>query len=248
MMRKDHDNGTSIHLSLQGKGGVGKSLVASILAQYFMNKGIPIRCIDTDPVNHTFAQYKRLPVEIVKLIHGGSIDQRGFDALMETLLTSEGVFVIDNGASTFVPLWNYFLENNTLDLLRDSGRRVFVHNVVTGGQAMDDTLEGFRQLAETTKDQIFVVWINEYFGRVEWEGKGFLEMAVYRENERKILGSVAIPKRNRDTFGRDVEEMISRKQTFDEAIQSNSTMIMTKQRLSVVQHELFRQLDALPFA
>ena len=29
----------SIHLSLQGKGGVGKSLIASILAQYFRERG-----------------------------------------------------------------------------------------------------------------------------------------------------------------------------------------------------------------
>ena len=28
----------SIHLSLQGKGGVGKSLIASILAQYFTDR------------------------------------------------------------------------------------------------------------------------------------------------------------------------------------------------------------------
>src|SRR4051812_14654472 len=46
----DGKNGTranSIHLSLQGKGGVGKSLVASILAQYFRARGLAVRCIDT---------------------------------------------------------------------------------------------------------------------------------------------------------------------------------------------------------
>ena len=32
-----------IHLSLQGKGGVGKSLVASILAQYFRGRGRSIQ-------------------------------------------------------------------------------------------------------------------------------------------------------------------------------------------------------------
>ena len=47
----------SIHLSLQGKGGVGKSLIASILAQYFRDRGRDIHCIDTDPVNSTLFQY-----------------------------------------------------------------------------------------------------------------------------------------------------------------------------------------------
>src|ERR1700689_2731307 len=36
----------SIHLSLQGKGGVGKSLIASILAQYFTDRCREIQCID----------------------------------------------------------------------------------------------------------------------------------------------------------------------------------------------------------
>ena len=39
-------SGVDIHLSLQGKGGVGKSLVASILAQYFTARNRPVQCID----------------------------------------------------------------------------------------------------------------------------------------------------------------------------------------------------------
>jgi len=57
------DGGTAtptIHLTLQGKGGVGKSLVASILAQYFRHRGTEIHCLDTDPVNQTFSQYTEL--------------------------------------------------------------------------------------------------------------------------------------------------------------------------------------------
>jgi Mrp family chromosome partitioning ATPase len=38
---------TTIHLTLQGKGGVGKSLVAVILAQYLSKRGLQIQCIDT---------------------------------------------------------------------------------------------------------------------------------------------------------------------------------------------------------
>ena len=48
-----------INMVLQGKGGVGKSFVASTLAQYMKNKGEEPLCIDTDPVNTTFAATKR---------------------------------------------------------------------------------------------------------------------------------------------------------------------------------------------
>lgn len=70
-------------------------------------------------------------------------------------------------------------------------------------------------------------------------------MAAYTENADKVLGSVHIPKRNPDTFGRDVEDVISRKLTFEEAITSGAFSIMTKQRLKVVQRDLFEQLSAL---
>ena len=111
----------AIHFTLQGKGGVGKSLVASILAQYFRHRGAEIHCIDTDPVNQTFSQYTELGSEHLALMHYGKIDSRGFDVLMERLLTEDGIFIVDNGASTFIPLWSYIVENNVLELLRAAG-------------------------------------------------------------------------------------------------------------------------------
>ncbi len=237
----------AIHLTLQGKGGVGKSLVASVLAQYLLRKGATVRCVDTDPVNRTLAQYEGLGANWLSLRdEHNRIDQRAFDGLMERFLTEDtATFVVDNGASTFLPLWHYLLENSGLQFLRDQGRRVYVHTVITGGQALLDTLNGFNELAQTAQERNIVVWVNEYFGRVEADGKRFTDMAAYRGNTDKVCGAVILPKRNQDTFGRDVEEMISAKLTFQEAISAARFSIMAKQRLKVVERDLFEQLDAL---
>jgi hypothetical protein len=246
-------NGTesvgAIHLTLQGKGGVGKSLVASIIAQYLKDKGREVRCIDTDPVNRTFAQYAALSADRLNLRdEHNRIEQRAFDSLMERFLTEDTTtFVVDNGASTFLPLWHYLLENNALDYLRQNGRRVYVHTVITGGQALLDTLNGFHELAQSTGERNIVVWVNEYFGRVEAEGKKFSEMAAYRDNAEKVCGAIVFSKRNQDTFGRDVEEMIAAKLTFNEAIGAGRFPIMAKQRLKIVQRDLFDQLDRVAF-
>ena len=239
----------AIHLTLQGKGGVGKSLVASVLAQDLREKGKEVRCIDTDPVNRTFAQYGALGADRLNLRdEHNRIEQRAFDSLIERFLTEDdATFVVDNGASTFLPLWHYLLENKALDYLRQNGRRVYVHTVITGGQALLDTLNGFHELAQTTAERNIVVWVNEYFGRVEAEGKKFSEMAAYHENSEKVCGAVIFSKRNQDTFGRDVEEMIAAKLTFNEAINTAKLPIMAKQRLKIVQRDLFEQLDRVPF-
>lgn len=236
---------SAIHLSLEGKGGVGKSLIASILAQYFVENGRKVECIDTDPVNQTFSQYRALGARHIELMRDGNIDQRGFDGLMERLLTEDGVFVIDNGASTFIPLWSYILENNVQELLRTAGKNLYVHTVVTGGQALADTLKGFRSLAESTSERNVIVWVNEYFGRVERDGKQFVDMNAYKESADKVFGWVHMVKRNQDTFGRDFEEVIARKLTLREAISDGGFSLMSKQRLKVIQRDLFQQIDRL---
>src|ERR1022692_3416605 len=188
------DNRTTIHLTLQGKGGVGKSLIAAVLAQYFREGGRDVRCIDTDPVNRTLAQYNALGADRLNLRdEHNRIDQRAFDGLMERFLTEDGgTFVVDNGASTFLPLWHYLLENNGLEYLREQGRKVYVHTIITGGQALLDTLNGFNELAQTTRERNIIVWVNEYFGRVEAEGKRFSDMAAYHANAEKVCGAVVL--------------------------------------------------------
>jgi hypothetical protein len=104
----------TIHLTLQGKGGVGKRLVASILAQYFCHRGAAIHCVNSDPVNQTFSQYTELGAEHLELMHDGKIDSHGFDVLMERLVTEDGIFIADNGASTFIPLCSYIVRSTHL--------------------------------------------------------------------------------------------------------------------------------------
>src|SRR5436309_1776324 len=112
----DQLGGSAIHMSLMGKGGVGKTLAASLLAQYFMSRGRRVQCIDADPVNKSLCQYKALAVRPLQLLRDGAIDSRAFDSLMEELLTTQGNFIVDNGASTFVPLWHYMLESDMAGL------------------------------------------------------------------------------------------------------------------------------------
>ena len=73
-MPKDHSDvkgdglTADVHLVLNGKGGVGKSVVATWLAEFLVSRGRSVRCIDGDPVNRSFSQYKALGAE--KLVHG----------------------------------------------------------------------------------------------------------------------------------------------------------------------------------
>ena len=235
-----------VHIVLQAKGGVGKSYVAAIVAQYYSARQQSVRCFDTDPGNATLAQYKALPVEHVgNLIQGGVINQKGFDPLIEKLLNGDGAAIVDTGASTFLPFWSYVLENEILSLLESQGQHVHMHCIVAGGQAMDDTLNGLNRLAQTISKKSIIVWLNEFFGEVREGSLPFEQFKLVRDLAPKLVGSVLIRKRNPDTFEYDVQQMLRNRLTFDEAMAAEDFSLVSKQRLQIVRRELFEQLDEL---
>jgi len=92
----------TVHLVLQGKGGIGKSVVASWLAEFLISRGQPVRCIDGDPVNRSLGQYKALAAEKLDLVNQEGLLQRArYDALMERFMTEDAVFLVDSGATAF---------------------------------------------------------------------------------------------------------------------------------------------------
>ena len=233
----------TVHLILQGKGGVGKSLVASLLCQYLIEQGREILAFDTDPVNQTLTGYKDLPVQKLKLMKGDDIDRRRFDQLIEAVLSASDDVVVDNGAATFVPLSSYLKENQTVDFLEEAGMRVLMHTVFTGGQAMKETADGLVSLARHFPTVPLVVWLNRYFGEIATAGKQFEEFKVYRENQDQIAGLIYIPMKSPQTFGRDLEELFSRHQTFAQAAVDASLPVMTRQRLKIFWNEVCQAID-----
>lgn len=68
-------------------------------------------CIDTDPVNATFAGYQKLEAKKLQIMDGDEINPRHFDTLIGWSTAADVVVVIDNGASSFVPLSHYLISN-----------------------------------------------------------------------------------------------------------------------------------------
>ncbi|MBK8359473.1 MULTISPECIES: ArsA-related P-loop ATPase [Pseudomonadota] len=233
-----------IHMVLQGKGGVGKSMIAAAIAQYKASKGQTPLCIDTDPVNSTFEGYRALNVQRLNIMDGDEINTRNFDALVEQIASTKSDVIIDNGASSFVPLSSYLIGNQVPALLQDMGHELVVHTVVTGGQAFLDTLNGFSTLArQFPAECVFVVWLNPYWGPIEHEGKGFEKMKAYTDNKARVSAIIQIPALKEETYGRDFSEMLQERRTFDEALADSALTIMTRQRLKIVKSQLFQQLE-----
>jgi hypothetical protein len=236
--------GRKVNFILQGTGGVGKSFVAALLAQHYRsgNSG-EVVCVDTDPVNATFSGYEAFGTRRIELLDNGVVDSGRFDGLMMSIVSEDADFIVDNGASCFIPLTKYLFESNALEVICGTGRDVVFHSVLTGGYGLRDTIAGFDWLAENmpVETQI-VVWLNEFFGPIEVEGKGFEDMKVYQKHRDRIAALLRLPKQNEQTFGRDLKAMLDQRLTFAEARASAQFNLFSKQRIAMMERQFLNQL------
>lgn len=246
--RKKKSNGSSaesrrgVHLVLQGKGGVGKSFVASLIAQHLKEAGEPVVCFDTDPVQSTLAGIPGLAAEAVELLDGDRVNVPAVDACLQRVLTEDVNFVFDNGAASFVPLSSYLLRDGIVDLIHEYGKRPIVHSVIVGGAALHDTagaaLDLVSQFPACAK---FVLWLNPFFGDMN----GFEDAPIYQELSSKVAGVVRLPKLDPTYGGAILRDMLNARKTFAEARDGFDFTLIGKLRLANIWLPIREQIAAV---
>lgn len=234
----------SVHFILQGKGGIGKSLISALLAQY-LEENFPdtLHCYDTDQENATFSAYKAFNVSLVDVMNSDrTINRKMFDKMLVEIFKSDKNIVIDNGANTFSPLMSYLMENSFIDMLKDSGKKVYIHTIIGGGDNLKDTTAGFVSLARQTSCPM-VIWLNE---NASWGStENFIESKVFSDNSENVKGVVLLQGRNSDTFGDDIKRMNKARLTLKEVMADDSFNILEKSRLNTVVRDVFKKLDTV---
>ncbi|QUS59109.1 hypothetical protein [Pseudovibrio brasiliensis] len=236
-----------VNIVLQGKGGAGKSFVSLCLSEFFRHKERKLIAIDTDPVNPTLHSYKALNCNLIRMMDNGEIDHRSFDQIIEGILEAEedSHFVIDTGATTFLPMLKYLDENGVLDLLQDNECEVAIHTVVSGGGAIDATLSCVDKIFKVFPKQKIIIWKNEYSGLAAKNDKPFEDLKIFKDNIERIYAVPTLKQRTGSSFNFDIQQMIEKRKTFSEAINDEAFGLMSRQRLKMVQNDVFSQLEAM---
>ena len=236
----------NIHMFLQGKGGVGKSFAATLMAQKMIEDGKKPLCIDIDPVNPTFFGYKALDLKYFDVMKGDDVDQWKFDQMIEWVAKSEEDVIIDNGASSFIPLVSYIKKTEIPELLQSVGHTLVIHTVIVGGDALGDTVAGLAKAISVFPEETkFVVWLNPFAGPIENDGKDFTEFKAYTSNAHRISAVIEIPEFQQQTFERNLREMFKSKLTFVEALKMPELPIVTRQRLTMMRRDIYKRVGAV---
>lgn len=234
----------TVHFVLQGKGGIGKTLTSTFIGQW-INARFPgtLKSYDTDQENATLAAYKALNVTAIDVMNPDrTINRKMFDKMMLDILGTNANVVIDNGANTFSPLMSYLMENQFIDLLQESGKKVYIHTIIGGGDNLKDTTSGFVSLAKQTSCPM-VVWLNE---NASWgTTEDFVHSAAFTKNSSNVVGIVLLQGRNSDTFGDDIKRMQKARLTLDEVLESDQFNVLERSRLGTVVRDVYKKLDAV---
>lgn len=115
------------------KGGVGKSVAARILAQYFIDKGLPFTGFDTDRSHHSFTRFYAdyaAPV-VVDSFEGldmiaGEFETPNADGQTHSV-------IVDLAAQTAAPLSRWVRESDLVALMTEMGVAVNFWHLADGG-------------------------------------------------------------------------------------------------------------------
>ena len=128
---------TQIHFVGGEKGGVGKSVLARLLAQYHIDRGRPFTAFDGDLSHGALVRYYSEFSEAVDITRFEHVDR-----VAEAAATSGGDVIVDLAAQASRPLDRWMDETGLLELGEELGISVNLWHV------MDDGTDSVRLLGE----------------------------------------------------------------------------------------------------
>ncbi|KAA0875492.1 P-loop NTPase family protein [Nitrincola tapanii] len=129
-----------VHLVGGEKGGVGKSVMSRLLAQYCLDHQLPFIALDADPSHATLS---RSYGEFARSLNLESFESA--DQIIEVAVEEDVNVTIDLPAQSERLLERWIDENGVLSLCEELGLKLIVWYVVDDGPDSADLLERFLQ-------------------------------------------------------------------------------------------------------
>lgn len=127
---------SQIHFIGGEKGGVGKSVLTRLLAQYHIDRDLPFQAFDTDRSHGAMLRFYGNYTRPIILDDFSSADQ-----LMEAAMECHQNVLVDMAAQTSLPLFKWMDDYDLLQLAAEEGIGVVLWHVLDDGVDSIDLLE-----------------------------------------------------------------------------------------------------------
>jgi len=225
---------SKIHLVGGEKGGVGKSVVARLLAQHFIDNQVPFLGYDTDRSHGSLLRFYS------GYASPALVDRyEALDRIIESAVDQPGRRVlVDLAAQTHEPLVKWIEESGVLDMAELSGIALHYWHVMDSGRDSVDLLE--RLLNRFGQRLNYVLVCNELRG----DDFSLLEQSGQLDRAKGLGAKVLRLKRLHDAV---MQKIDARNASFWAAAQSSGASgpglgLMERQRLKMWLHHAKAQL------
>ncbi len=225
----------TIHLIGGEKGGVGKSLLARILAQYLIDHGVPFQAFDTDRSHGAllrfYPQYT-LPASLE--------DFRGLDAIVETAAAEpHKTVLVDLSAQSYAPLVRWMEDSRVLETAAELQLPLQYWHVMDTGR---DSVELLRRLLDQFEGRLPLVLV---LNQVRGEQFDVLQGTGQRARAEQLGARVVVLPRLADSTIQKIDALNS---SFWAAVNqspgSQGTLgLLERQRLTVWLKRAYEQIE-----
>lgn len=225
---------THIHFIGGEKGGVGKSLMARVLAQYLIDKEEPFLGFDTDRSHGALMRF--YPAYASPM----AIDRvESLDAIVEAAVDQPGRrILVDLAAQTHDALAKWMEEAGVIDLAEELGMKLYYWHVMDAGK---DSVDLLRRLLDRFGSGIHYVLV-----RNQVRGGDFTVLEQSGEQARAIgMGAkvVSVKKLNEHI----IQRIDSASSTFWKAKSQEKDPtglgLMDRQRVKMWLRDVYREID-----
>ncbi len=123
------------------KGGVGKSVVSRLLAQYFIDRGRPFTGFDTDRSHTSFTRFYADYASPVIVDRYEGLDQVAASFEQVPAVGQQASVIVDLAAQTAAPLARWVKDSDLLPLLGEMGVTVNFWHISDAGKDSVDLLD-----------------------------------------------------------------------------------------------------------
>lgn len=230
------------HLMMQSKGGVGKSVISALLAEYFYEKHNGLKIISTGPIHYTLAKYEALNVLKIQHSHkNNQVNQSNFDSVFNNLISDEGSILVDTSSNDFLPINDYLIQDELSKLLSENNRQLMIHCPIVYGRSKDETVDCLVEILKNYPDTPVIVWENEFFGKSK---NSFVHKSLFSE-PNNIIGFIKLEYISDDIEKRAFFKMLENFMLFNEVDKDDNFTYIEEHALDCIKNKIWEQLDII---
>ena len=228
----------NIHFIGGEKGGVGKSLVSRLVAQYLIDKELPFLGFDTDRSHGALLRFYAgfaSPVLIDRY--------EALDSIIEAAVEQpDRRLLVDLAAQTHDPLVKWMDESGVLDMAGESGFTITYWHVMDSGR---DSVDLLKKLLDRFGARLNYVLVRN---QMRGDDFGMLEQSGEQERALGFGAHVVTIKHLSDSIIQKIDASSSSFWAAQHDADKSRTGLgmMDRQRLKMWLRDAYRQLDTAP--